>query len=84
MMKQSITNRCLMNMAAFRIVNKKGEIRTVLVGAIFQIIMQLKNVVFETYLEFSHVFFVVLVFLEFRPSVEQVLQRNNFIEHKYG
>lgn len=84
MMEQPVANRCLMNMAAFRIANIKRDIATMLVVSVFQIIMQLKNVVFETYLEFSHVFFIVLVFLEFRPSVEQVLQGNDFIEHKYG
>ena len=84
MMKQSVANQCLMNMAAFRIANVKRDIATMLVVSVFQILMQFKNVIFEIYLEFSHIFFVGFLFFEFSPSVEQVLQRNDFIEHKYG
>lgn len=84
MMEKPIANRGLMDMAAFRIVNEKGEITAVFVGPVFEIVMQRKNVVFEINLEFRHVVFVGLFLLEFRPSVEQVLQRNYFIKHKYG
>lgn len=84
MMEQPIANRCLMNMAAFRIANIKRDIATMLVVSVFQILMQFKNVIFEIYLEFGHIFFVGFLFFEFRPSVEQVLQGNYFIEHKYG
>lgn len=84
MMKQPVANQCLMNMAAFRIANVKRDIATMLVVSVFQILMQFKNVIFEIYLEFSHILFVGFLFFEFRPSVEQVLQRNDFIEHKYG
>lgn len=84
MMEQPVANRCLMNMAAFRIANIKRDIATMLVVSVFQILMQFKNVIFEIYLEFGHIFFVGFLFFEFRPSVEQVLQGNDFIEHKYG
>ena len=73
MMKQPIANQCLMNMATFRIAEKKRDITTVFVVSVFQILMQFKNVIFEIYLEFSHIFFVGFLFFEFRPSVEQVL-----------
>lgn len=82
--EQSITHRSFVNMATFRIMNKKRKIPTMLVGVIFQVLMQLENVIFEVYLELRHIAFVGFFSFEFRPSVEQVLQRNNFIEHKYG
>lgn len=84
MMEQPVANRCLMNMAAFRIANIKRDITTMLVVSVFQILMQFKNVIFEVYLKFVHIFFVGFLFFKFRPSVEQVLQGNDFIEHKYG
>ncbi len=84
MMEQPVANRRLMDMATFRIAEKKRDIAAMLVVSVFQILMQFKNVIFEIYLEFGHIFFVGFLFFEFRPSVEQVLQRNDFIEHKYG
>ena len=55
-----------------------------IVGTVFQVLMQLENMIFEVYLELSHIFFVGFFFFKFRPSVEQVFQRNYFLEHSYG
>lgn len=84
MMKQPIANRRLMNVATFRIADKKRNVAAVLVGSVFQIFMQAKNVIFEIYLEFGHIILVGLLFFKFRPCVEQVFQGNDFFEHRYG
>ena len=69
-MDQSIPNRRFMNMTALRIVNKKRKITAMLVGIIFQIFMQLKNMIFKIYLKFSYIAFAGLFFFEFGPSIE--------------
>jgi|GEM_PF-2330338 len=73
MMEKPIANRGLMDMAAFRIVDIKGVIAAMFVGPVFEVFMQRENMVFEVDFEFRHVVFVGFLFLEFRPSVEQVL-----------
>lgn len=55
-----------------------------IVGPVFQVLMQLENMIFEIYLELSHIVFIGFFFFKFRPSVEQVFQRNYFLEHSYG
>lgn len=72
-MKEAISDRSLMNMAALRIVNKKGEVAAMLVGSIFEIFVQCKNMIFKIDLKFSHIVFIAFLFFELRPSVEQVL-----------
>src|SRR3989344_1571303 len=84
MVEQAIPDRSFMNMAAFRIANKKREIAAMPVGSIFEIFVQRKNMIFEIDLKFRYIIFIVFLFFEFRPSVEQVLQRNYFIKHNYG
>jgi hypothetical protein len=83
-MEQPVANRSFVNMTALWIVNEKRKISTMIVGPIFQVLMQLENVIFEVYLEISHVVFVGFFLFKFRPSVEQVFQRNYFFEHSYG
>ncbi len=82
-MEQSITNRSFVNMTPFRIADEKRKISTVLVDVIFQVLIQLENMIFEIYLKLRHVAFVGFSSLKFRPSVEQVLQENYFFKHKY-
>lgn len=83
-MEQPVTNRSFMNMTALWIVNEKREISAMIVGTAFQVLMKLENMIFEIYLELSHIVFVGFFLFKFRPSVEQVFQRNYFLEHSYG
>lgn len=83
-MKEAISDRSFVDMATLRIVNKKREVAAVLVDSILEVFVQCKNMIFKIDLEFSHVVFIAFLFFELRPSVEQVLQRNYFIKHKYG
>lgn len=83
-MKEAISDRSFVDMATLRIVNKKGEVAAVLVDSILEVFVQRKNMIFKIDLEFGHVVFIAFLFFELRPSVEQVLQRNYFIKHKYG
>lgn len=83
-MDQPVPNGRFMNMAALRVVNKKRKIAPVLVGLVFQIFMEIKNMIFKIHLEFGYVVFACFFFFEFSPSVKQVLQRNNFFKHKNG
>ncbi|KKS56340.1 MAG: hypothetical protein UV20_C0015G0001 [Candidatus Magasanikbacteria bacterium GW2011_GWA2_42_32] len=83
-MEQPVTNRNFVNMTTLWIVDVKRKISAMIVGTVFQVLMQLENMIFEVYLELSHIFFVGFFFFKFRPSVEQVFQRNYFLEHSYG
>lgn len=83
-MEQSVTNRSFVNMTTLWIVDEKRKISSMIVGTAFQVLMQLENVVFEIYLELSYIIFIGFFFFKFRPSVEQVFQRNYFLKHSYG
>lgn len=82
--EQPVTNRSFVDMTTLRIVDIKRKVSAMIVGTVFQVLMQLENMIFEVYLELGHIFFVGFFFFKFRPSVEQVFQRNYFLEHSYG
>ena len=84
MMEQAISYRSLVDIAAFRIVNDKRDIAAVFIYRVFKVFVQRENVILQIDLKFRHVIFIAFLFLELRPSVEQVLQRNYFIKHTYG
>ena len=84
MVEQAIPDRSFMDMTTLRIVNDKRDIATVFVCSVFEIFVQRKNMIFEIDLKFRYIIFIAFLFFELRPSVEQVLQRNYFIKHKYG
>ena len=83
-MEKPVSDWCFVNMATFRIMDEKRIVSAMPVIAVFQILMQFKNMILKTHFKRGHIFFVGLFFFEFRPSIEQILQRNNFFKHEHG
>lgn len=76
MMKHSIPHRSLVDSTKLWVMNPKSSVWPVLVGFIFQISIQIKNVLLKIQLKFSNIRLVPFVGLEYLPGTEKRLGRN--------
>ena len=61
MMEYSVAHTCFMDVPLFWIVNKKCFIRAVLIGSIFELVMQSKKLLLNIPLKSLNIFFISLI-----------------------
>ncbi len=79
-MQNPVAHRRFMDVPLLRIVDIEAFVRAVTVRPVFEVAVQLENVLLEVPLKTSHVKFVPLVLLERVPRIEQVFRRYNVPE----
>ena len=77
MVQNPVAHRCFMDMSPLRVVYVKANICSMHVCLVFQIAVQLKDVLFEIFLKQQDVFFVPLATPKFIPCQKQVLWVDN-------
>ena len=80
MMKNSVSDRRLVNMPQLGVVNIKAGIRSMSIFSTFQISRKVKDISLEILLELLNVSFASFVAFELVPSSKQVLRFDNFIK----
>jgi hypothetical protein len=78
---ETISDRCFVDDAMFGIEDVEPMIETVTIPAMYEIIMQLKNIVLHVPLKFLYVSTVTFALSELAPGGKKILQRNNLIKH---
>ncbi len=76
MMKHSIPHRSLVDSTKLWVVNPKSSVWSMLVRFIFQISIQVKNILFKIQLKLGNVRLVAFVGLEYLPCTKERLGRN--------
>lgn len=78
MMQNPITYRRFMDMSPLWIIYIKITIGAMHVGFVFQITMQLKNMLFKVFLKQHDIFFMTFPTSKFVPCQKQVLWVDNY------
>ena len=79
--KNSIQNRCLVNMSLFRVMNPKSAIRTVSVRFALQIPVQLKNILLQNPFKLENIGPFPFVIFKHIPSRKEIFGRDDLFKN---